>query len=942
MPRCAKASSTSISHASRMQARRAALLEAIAKVLADVRVCVRDWRPMLAKVSEVIADIKNNPPPLPVDEIAEATQLLEWLVANNFTFLGLREYGLRAVDLDYEPLYETGLGIMRARDVQVLRRGSELVSMTPEIMAFLREPKALIITKANVRSRVHRRVYMDYVGVKRFDDEGRLIGEVRIVGLFTSTAYTRSPRTIPYLRRKVDAVSRRSGFDPDSHSGKALANVLETYLARRIVPDRRRDAVPVRARHHASRRAPARARACAPRPFRPFRFGLRLRPARALRLVDPHLPSAPISPVSSRDASRLSTRSFRKARSSAFTSSSAARRGKRRTRTARRSNARSKALCAPGPTGLPRRSRSSTIPSRPSSSCGAIATPSRSPIGKRSRRRPRSPTSASIENLSKRRPLGVDFYRKRGQRQDLRQPQGLEPREADPVVRARAGARKHGLQGRRRTHLSDRAGRRRHDGDLAARHVAGARRTAAVFDLEALERAARSGLHGGLAGPRRERRLQRAGALCRPAVARRGAAARRSRVFCGKRACPIRRTTCGARSTAIRASPRARSAVPRAFRSAADPVDGRAGRARGGDRRRDRGCACGGGESRRGPHPAPLRQRDQSAVRTNFYQLDPGGQPKPTIAIKFESRKLDELPLPKPLYEIFVYSPRVEGVHLRFGKVARGGIRWSDRPQDFRTEVLGLVKAQQVKNAVIVPVGAKGGFVPKHMPAGAPARRHPGGRHRAYEVFVSSLLDITDNLGRRRPHPAGQRGAARRRRSLSRGRGRQGHGDVLRYRERHFDRSTASGSATPSLGRLGRLRPQGDGHHGARRVGGGEAAFPRNGCRYHDDPVHGRRRRRHVRRRVRQRHAARTDHQACRRLRSSRHLHRSRTRPGSELRRARAPVRDAAFELAGLRQVADLEGRRNLFRAAPRRFAVGDEAQALLGLAAEKRRRRRS
>ena len=90
---------------------------------------------------------------------------------------------------------------------------------------------------------------------------------------------------------------------------------------------------------------------------------------------------------------------------------------------------------------------------------------------------------------------------------------------------------------------------------------------------------------------------------------------------------------------------------------------------------------------------------------------------KQIIAIKFDSRRLDGLPLPKPLYEIFVYSPRVEGVHLRFGKVARGGIRWSDRPQDFRTEVLGLVKAQQVKNAVIVPVGAKGGFVPKLLPA---------------------------------------------------------------------------------------------------------------------------------------------------------------------------------------------------------------------------------
>src|SRR5205085_11027657 len=127
-------------------------------------------------------------------------------------------------------------------------------------------------------------------------------------------------------------------------------------------------------------------------------------------------------------------------------------------------------------------------------------------------------------------------------------------------------------------------------------------------------------------------------------------------------------------------------------------------------------------------------------------QIGDDGMPKAQIAIKYESRKLIDLPLPRPLYEIFVYSPRVEGVHLRFGKVARGGIRWSDRPQDFRTEVLGLVKAQQVKNAVIVPVGAKGGFVPKQLPTG-PREAVQAEGTAAYTVFISSLLGITDNLG---------------------------------------------------------------------------------------------------------------------------------------------------------------------------------------------------
>ena len=136
----------------------------------------------------------------------------------------------------------------------------------------------------------------------------------------------------------------------------------------------------------------------------------------------------------------------------------------------------------------------------------------------------------------------------------------------------------------------------------------------------------------------------------------------------------------------------------------------------------------------------------RSAIRTNFYQIDAQGQPKALIAIKFDSKKIDDLPLPRPLYEIFVYSPRVEGVHLRFGKVARGGIRWSDRPQDFRTEILGLVKAQQVKNAVIVPVGAKGGFVPKLLPVGGTREAIAAEGVAAYSLFISTMLDITDNI----------------------------------------------------------------------------------------------------------------------------------------------------------------------------------------------------
>src|SRR5208282_1041356 len=120
-------------------------------------------------------------------------------------------------------------GLLRSPEMRLLRRGNALVTITPEVLEFLKEPKLLIVTKAAVRSRVHRRVHLDHIGVKRFDRAGKLAGESRFCGLFTSTAYTRAARAIPYLRRKIDSIIRRAGFDPSSHSGKALVNVLETY-----------------------------------------------------------------------------------------------------------------------------------------------------------------------------------------------------------------------------------------------------------------------------------------------------------------------------------------------------------------------------------------------------------------------------------------------------------------------------------------------------------------------------------------------------------------------------------------------------------------------------------------------------------------------------------------------------------------------------------------
>ncbi len=271
----------------------------------------------------------------------------------------------------------------------------------------------------------------------------------------------------------------------------------------------------------------------------------------------------------------------------------------------------------------------------------------------------------------------------------------------------------------------------------------------------------------------------------------------------------------------------------------------------------------------------------RATVRTSAFQG------KPTVAFKFDPSLVPDLPAPRPQHEIFVCSSRVEGVHLRGGAIARGGLRWSDRPEDYRTEVLGLVKAQMVKNAVIVPVGAKGGFVVKR-PKPTPAENRDEGVE-CYRMFVRGLLDLTDNVVDGEIVPPARTRALRRRRPLPRRRRRQGHGDVQRHRQRGRRRVRVLARRRVRLRRQRRLRPQGDGHHRPRRVG--ERAQPRPRARQERRPRRADRgrHRRHVGRRVRQRDAALAARQADRGLRPPPRVRRSRT----PTRRRRSPSASA-------------------------------------------------
>ncbi|HXQ84643.1 MAG TPA: NAD-glutamate dehydrogenase [Xanthobacteraceae bacterium] len=724
-------------------AQRAEIVQAVEGILADVRVCVQDWQPTLARASAVIADLRTNPPPLAVEEIAEAIQFLEWIVDDNFTLLGARDYTFTDNEEALEPRFESGLGLLRSPEMRLLRRGNTLVRTGPEMIEFLKEPKLLIVTKAAVRSRVHRRVHLDYIGVKRFDSAGKLVGESRFCGLFTSTAYTRAARTIPYLRRKIDSIIRRAGFDPSSHSGKALVNVLETYprdelfqideetlyqfaLAILLLDERPRVRVlPRRDRfdrfvsvlvYVPRERYDGHIRAAIGNYLAAAYKGV-------IRAYYPFFPEGPLVRVhfiigrydgETPNPDRASLDRAVEAIVRSWTD------GLREALAAGPDPVRGRALFVRYRDAFPIDYREIYPTATALADIGVIEvlTPER-PLGVQLYRAAGDgPTCAGLKVFSHNRPIPlserVPVLENMGFRVVDERTYHIRPKDAADVWF-------HDMT------LESALGQ---DFDLAALKD----RLEACF-LVVMGKGAESDGYNALV-------------LATGLGWRDVALIRTFSRFLRQIRVPYSQDYMWA---TLRKYSDIAAQIVALFHTRFDPHLGVSQ-----DQRtaRERTAASAIETALQGvaslDEDRILRRfvnAVTAAIRTNFFQLDGDGRVKELIAIKFASRKVDDMPLPRPLYEIFVYSPRVEGVHLRFGKVARGGIRWSDRPQDFRTEVLGLVKAQNVKNAVIVPVGAKGGFVPKYLPPGGSREAIQAEGVATYKMFISTMLDITDNIG---------------------------------------------------------------------------------------------------------------------------------------------------------------------------------------------------
>ena len=829
---------------------------------------------MRARMQALIDEFDRQPPARVQPALVDETEAyLRWLARDHFTFLGYREYELIADgdEVRLQPIAARRSGFSGASHprAQDARRGKAL--------AVGREPQILLLTKANSARTVHRPSYLDYVGVKQSRRGRAGVGERRFLGLYTTLAYKASARSIPILRGKVEGVLERAGFAPGEPRPQGAARDPRGVPARRAVPDRAATSCSTW-RWGSSARASASACACSCAATRSSASSRASCSSRA---------TASTPTTASRSAVLLEALARVALDWTLLLSESVLARSPlplppRRGRRPRLRRGEIEARLVAGHARLDRRParRADRGVRRGGTASGCIERyGSAFPAGYREDWAARAAVAdiARIEELAPR-PAGRSCARTaRSRRPRARCAASCSARGGVLALGRAADVREHGCG----SPTSARTSSRRADEpglDLRLR-AAGGR----AEDVE--RRAASASRRPSSASGAATSRTTSSTASCSTRADRpRGHAPAGGRAVAAPGGAAARDASS---QRALLAHPHVAALLVALFRARFDP-------ARHDDRRRPSGLRRG--SSRRSTRSRASTRTASCAAcrwsramtRTDYCQRDrPAGPRSPTV-VQARPARLALLPAPRPRFEIFVHSPRVEGVHLRGGRVARGGLRWSDRREDFRTEVLGLMKAQTVKNAVIVPVGAKGGFVVKRppTPAGArrsstrrrllpdvrrePARPHRQHRRRRGRPAAAASCATTATTPTWSSPPTRARPPSR----TSRTRSRPRYGFWL-------------GDAFASGGSQGYDHKQ-HGDHRAGRVGGGQAPLPRARDRRPEDRLHGRRDRRHVGRRVRQRHAALAPHPADRRVRPPPRLPRPGPGPGGELRRARS------------------------------------------------------
>ncbi|MFC9959540.1 NAD-glutamate dehydrogenase [Streptomyces nigra] len=721
------------------------------RVLSDVREAVEDWSKMRDAALRMADELPGEPhSDLREQEIEEARELLRWLADDHFTFLGYREYELREDD-SLAAVPGTGLGILRS-DPHHSESDDHPVSpsferLPADARAKAREHKLLILTKANSRSTVHRPSYLDYVGVKKFDENGEVVGERRFLGLFSSAAYTESVRRVPVIRRKVDEVLSGAGFSPHSHDGRDLLQILETYprdeLFQTPVDELRTIVTSVlylqeRRRLRLYLRQDEYGRYYSALVYLPrdrYTTGVRLR---IIDILKEELGGTSVDFTAWNTESILSRLHFvvRVPQGTELPQLSEADRERIEARLveAARSWADGFADALNAELG---EEHAAELLRRYGNAF---------PEGYKADHSPRSAVSdlVHIEQLTEEKDFSLSLYEPVGAAPDerrfkiYRKGSAVSLSAVLPVL-SRLGVevvdeRPYELR------CSDRSVAWIYDFGLRMPSQAAAGDYAGDDARERFSEAFAATWTGKAENDGFNALVLSAGLTWRQAMVLR-AYAKYLRQAGSTFSQDYMEDT-------LRHNVHTTRLLVSLFEARLSPDRQRAGREIVDALLEELDAAL--------DQVASLDEDRilrsfltviKATLRTNFFQRSADGEPHDYVSMKFDPQAIPDLPAPRPAFEIWVYSPRVEGVHLRFGKVARGGLRWSDRREDFRTEILGLVKAQMVKNTVIVPVGAKGGFVAKQLPDPAVDRDAWMAEGIAsYRTFISALLDITDNM----------------------------------------------------------------------------------------------------------------------------------------------------------------------------------------------------
>jgi glutamate dehydrogenase len=718
----------------------AELEELLQKILRDVRESVEDWEKMHTQVLAIVDELDDEPPPLSRTEIEHGQQLLRWLANDHFTFLGYREYRLESEGEDdmLRAVPGTGLGILRSDQDMSASFGK----LPAPVKAKAREKTLLVLAKANSRATVHRPAYLDYVGVKKFDENGDVVGERRILGLYSSAAYTESLTRIPLLREKATEVLSRIGFDPRSHAGKALMDTLETYPRDELFQTPVDELAPMaEAVMHARER-------------RQVRMFLRRDTYGRYVSVLVYMPRDRYSTVV-REKFGAILKEELGGESIEFT----ARVGESTTANVHFvvHPPQGESIAEVNPSDLERRLTEASRSWRDDFLSAALAEYGEDAGSRLARRYVDSFPEAYKEDY-----LPATAAYDLGRLEAFGDEQGIDLSLYEQMDAARGEARLKVFRIGAPLSLSEILPMLSSMGvevvDERPYQLEGLGRPTFIYEF---------GLRYGEELPKKARELFQealravwdgfneidgfnslvldAGLTWRQATVLRAYAK-----YMKQGNSPF---ALDYMENALRHNVELTRLLVQLFAARFDP--GKNGLAADAEARTSRieaieeKIAHALDEVESLDHDRILRSyltHIKATLRTNYFQRNEDSRPHPYMSFKLEPSAIPDLPRPRPRYEIFVYSPRVEGVHLRFGAVARGGLRWSDRRDDFRTEVLGLVKAQMVKNTVIVPVGAKGGFFCKQLPDPADREAWLKEGVACYKTFICGLLDITDNL----------------------------------------------------------------------------------------------------------------------------------------------------------------------------------------------------